>query len=525
MNKDWPGRPLWLESAVTAYFASRQWVEAVRSWVGDDAFWQRVQGYRADQGDLNHDLRGSFNISLYGGHWQGEGEPLGGEHGAGGSLLDLRSAIKNYFEGAFHFGTLSGRTQYRGRFERLIRRIADPNAPGVVAPVPSSQSLQRDTRIVVLRILKYKSHGLGDPGPDDADMYARVRIDGQAMASSNIEGHDNFGFGNPYEPWTWIKAVPAVPNEREPVESMEVEVRTADVSRAGTDDDVSLRVAPNLRFPLDKRLYDDFERGDRDWYSVPIDDATDHGLRVGDIRQVGIEKSKDGIAGGWKLGGVRLRVNGRTVYTNQHIDRWLEDNHRTWTATNFTPRSPRGSRIPVRLRLGEDDALYGGDDHGDINPFGHRRDVLVSYPLGTLPPRRTTRGGNTYGGRLGDGDEAEITYRLETITPELIKAPPPPPPPPGPKPDLIVTEFWTNHVTVKNQGLGAAGPFRVTMSYLSSARHESFVGLAPGASETRTIAPQLGCEGAWESFVDDNNQVSETDETNNTSPLTATPIC
>ncbi len=518
MNKDWPGRPLWLESAVTAYFASRQWVEAVRSWVGDDAFWQRVQGYRADQGDLNHDLRGSFNISLYGGHWQGEGEPLGGEHGAGGSLLDLRSAIKNYFEGAFHFGTLSGRTEYRGRFEKLIRRIADPNAPGVVAPVPSSQSLQRDTRIVVLRILKYKSHGLGDPGPDDADMYARVRIDGQAMASSNIEGHDSFGFGNPYEPWTWIKAVPAVPNEREPVSSMEVEVRTADVSRAGTDDDVYLRIGPNLRFPLDKRLYDDFERGDRDWYSVPIDAATDNGLRVGDIRQVGIEKSRDGIAGGWKLGGVRLRVNGRTVYTNQHIDRWLEDNHRTWTATNFTPSSPRGSRIPVRLRLGEDDALYGGDDHGDINPFGHRRDVLVSYPLGTLIPRRTTRGGNTYGGRLGDGDEAELTYRLETITPELIKGPPPPPPPPGPKPDLVITDFYLNHVTVKNQGLGAAGPFRVRMDDTISARTVSFDGVAPGASVTRTIDPQLGCHG-WTAFVDDLDQVAETDETNNTRPI------
>jgi hypothetical protein len=70
MNKDWPGRPLWLESAVSAYFASRQWVEAVRSWVGDDAFWRRVQAYRADQGDLNHDLSGSFTISLYGGHWR-----------------------------------------------------------------------------------------------------------------------------------------------------------------------------------------------------------------------------------------------------------------------------------------------------------------------------------------------------------------------------------------------------------------------------------------------------------------------
>jgi hypothetical protein len=523
MNKDWPGRPLWVQSAISAYFASRQWIQAVRSWVGDEAFWRRVEAFRAKQKDLNHDLTGSFNISLYGGHWQGEGEPLGGEHGAGGSLLDLRSAIKNYFEGSFHFGTLSGRTEYRGRFEKLIRRIADPNAPGVVAPVPSSQPLQRDTRIVLLRILKYKSHGLGDPGPDDADMYARVRIDGQAMKSSNIEGHDSFSFGNPYEPWTWIKAVPAVPNEREPVESMEVEVRTANVSRAGTDDDVYLRIGPNLRFPLDKRLYDDFERGDRDWYSVPIDKATDHGLRVGDIRQVRIEKSRDGIAGGWKLGGVRLRVNRRTVYTNQHIDRWLEDNHRTWTATDFTPRSPRGSSIPVRLKLGEDDALYGGDDDGDINPFGHRRDVLVSYPLGTVVQRRT-RGGNTYGGRIGDGDEAEITYKIQTITPELIREPPPPPPPPGPKADLIVTEFGLDHVTVKNQGLGAAGPFRVTVDDTISSRHVSFAGIAPGAAVTEKIDPPLNCHG-WTAFADDLNQVSETDETNNTSPLNPPPIC
>ena len=52
---------------------------------------------------------------------------------------------------------------------------------------------------------------------------------------------------------------------------------------AGTDDDVYLRVGAGLRFALDKRLYDDFERGDRDTYSVPIDDAVRAGLTVGDI--------------------------------------------------------------------------------------------------------------------------------------------------------------------------------------------------------------------------------------------------
>jgi len=178
----------------------------------------------------------------------------------------------------------------------------------------------------------------------------------------------------------------------------------------------------------------------------------------------------------------------------------------------------------VRLKLGEDDALYGGDDHGDINPFGHRRDVLVGYPLDTVVQRRT-RGGNTYGGRLGDGDEAEITYQIETITPELIKAvKPPPPPPPGPKPDLIITDFYLDYVTVKNQGLGPAGPFRVTMAATVSARHESFAGLAPGASETRKVDPPLDCYQSWSALVDDLNQVDETDETNNSRPATPS-IC
>ncbi len=38
MNKDWPGRPLYADAAITAYFASRQWVQAVRSLVDDEAF-------------------------------------------------------------------------------------------------------------------------------------------------------------------------------------------------------------------------------------------------------------------------------------------------------------------------------------------------------------------------------------------------------------------------------------------------------------------------------------------------------
>jgi hypothetical protein len=516
MAKDWPGRPLFLQSAITAYFASRQWLEAVRLWVDDDAFWARAQRYRANQRQLDHDLKGAFNISLYGGHWQGQGEPLGGVRGPGGSLISLRQAIKSYFQPKFGaiIGRLRGRTEYRARFEKLITRMADPNAEGELGPLPSSQPLQRSERIVILQVLKMRSvgfGGLGDPGPDDADMYANVRIDGQPMSSAVIHGHDSYSFPKPNAPFTWIKAVPAVPDEGEPVESIEVEVKTGNVRLAGTDDDVYVTLGRNLRFPLDKRLYNDFERGDRDNYSVPIDAAVRAGMRVGDITRVGIEKSRDGIAGGWRLAGVKVRVNGRLLYDNQHVDRWLEGGKRTWIAGDFRPVAPRGTKIPVTLRLWEDDFLYGDDDEGDINPFDRRRTVAVGYTPGTLLQRETT-GGGRLGGRLDDGDEASIVYRLGTIRPEPMHVQTPPPPPGHP--DLVITSFFPGSVTVKNQGDGPAGPFRLKAGNQMSTTYQSFGGLAAGQSETREL-DLPGCYYSYVATVDDLGQVAETDETNN----------
>jgi hypothetical protein len=239
MAKDWPGRPLYMQSAIAAYFATRQWVQAVRSWVADEACWSRAQRFSQFLRDLRHDQDGSFRISLYSGHWGGQGEPLGGVRGPAGDLISLRDAVKDYFELPFvPISVLRGRTIFRGRFEGIIRRMAEPNPPGEVAPLPSSQPLQRSMRIVVLRVLQMRGISLGDPGPDDADLYARARVGGQPLSSPVIHGHDSYSFPNPNEPFTWIKAVPAVPDEGEPVESIEVEVRTGDVRFAGTDDDV-----------------------------------------------------------------------------------------------------------------------------------------------------------------------------------------------------------------------------------------------------------------------------------------------
>ena len=149
MAKDWHGRPLYLQSAIAAYFATRQWVRAVRSWVADEACWARAQRYSEHLRELRHDQVGSFGISLYAGRWQGQGDPTFGEvPGPGGSIVNLRAVIRSYFKPRFVPLVLRGRTMFRSRFEDLILRMADFNPPGQIAPVPSSQDLQRAMRIV-----------------------------------------------------------------------------------------------------------------------------------------------------------------------------------------------------------------------------------------------------------------------------------------------------------------------------------------------------------------------------------------
>ena len=43
LNKDWNGRPKYQEAYVTAYFATRQWIRAVRTWLGNEPLWKRAQ--------------------------------------------------------------------------------------------------------------------------------------------------------------------------------------------------------------------------------------------------------------------------------------------------------------------------------------------------------------------------------------------------------------------------------------------------------------------------------------------------
>jgi hypothetical protein len=418
VNKDWPGRPLYRDAYITAYFATRQWLQALRGWVADDASWRAAMSYSDRHGDqLDRDVSGAFSIQFNAGHLQGQGEPAGADApGPGGSLDDLIGAIGNYHR--------AGKTVFRAKFEEVVPSIARLDPPTVPAPVASSYPLQAATDFVALKVTHvHDNTGASDvgidPGVDEADFYARMFIAGQRSISGMIHGYDSFDFRSPNYPFTFIKAVPRTWQTSEPVTALAVTVSTSGASLAGTDDNVYLRVNDSTRFQLDKPLYDDFERGDLDTYSLnpPV------GMHVQDIQYIQIEKDPDGVNGGWKLYSVGLYVNRKYVYGSDKIDRWLEDDHRTWRAANFRPLNTMTADVPVTLEMWDSDGgFYGDDDHCDINGDFNRYDLNLLYNRDTGAYRGdltgvgtgNSHGGSANGGRGADDDNTAVSFALET---------------------------------------------------------------------------------------------------------------
>ena len=181
-----------------------------------------------------------------------------------------------------------------------------------------------------------------------------------------------------------------------------------------------------------------------------------------------IEKSRDGLGGGWFLQSFAIRLNGRAV-ASKVVNRWLEDNHRTASAS-MTRDHRTSDIVPVWASLEEDDYLYGFDDDGDVNVFDRNTAVSFGYVPGPEITREDT-GGKRLSGRLSmqNGEKGQFRLRMSTIG--IIAPPPrgrptptptPTPTPPNNMPDLVITAFDTSSITVKNQGSGAAGPFSIS---------------------------------------------------------------
>jgi hypothetical protein len=511
--KDWPGRPLYTEAHLASYFATRAWVQAIRAHVADEALWARTMRLANAPALLAKDQKGALNISFASGHWQGQGEACnpsfstlscGDRNGPGGNLIDLRGAVIDYFE------PVLVKSQMRRLFEQNIVRVqGDAPGPGLV--VPSTQALQRATQFVRLQVTSMAEiNNLDIPG--DADLFTRAKIGSQRYISGVINSRDSFRFTLPNYPFTFLKSFPFGQTFGTPLTSIRVRVRTGDVRFAGTDDDVYLRISDTRRFALDKRLYDDFERGDNDTYSLPIDGAVEDGLTTGNIRFLQIEKSRDGVAGGWRLGGASIWVNDRLVYSNDRIDRWLEASRREFRVPRFTALPATGREAPVFLQLWEQDAPIRGDhDHTDINSLDRRQDTALAYAPGA--PLRTgdAVGGSAFGGRLGDGERARLSWKLQTFFPSVATIAPSPSPGPG-VPDLRIAAFDRSGFTVTNSGTGPAGRFLVSADFVGSF---SYPGLAAGQSITQPAIQACRDGGVYSATADSAGQVAELDEGNN----------
>jgi len=124
----------------------------------------------------------------------------------------------------------------------------------------------------------------------------------------------------------------------QPVNKLIVEIKTADVRFAGTDDPIHL-IFGGQDFKLDNPSKDDFERNNRDTFELsPV------GMDFALIRAIGtiaIVKTGDSFfGGGWKVEGITIWADSNTtppLYQNPSIQKWLDGGDLEWHTTLGEP--------------------------------------------------------------------------------------------------------------------------------------------------------------------------------------------
>ncbi len=148
------------------------------------------------------------------------------------------------------------------------------------------------------------------------------------------------------------------------------ELTTADELWASTDDDVWLDIG-DRSFVLDTPGHDDRERNNREGHAIWAP-----GIGRQDVKRVMIRKSPDGFAGGWKLRGVRAWSEGQVICDEPAVNRWLEDDHRTWVGC--VSDGDLVSSLVVRITTA--DVMWAGtDDDVSITLAGRTWDLDVPW--------------------------------------------------------------------------------------------------------------------------------------------------
>lgn len=417
MNKDSAGRRFYREAYVTALIASRQWIQAMRTWIGNESVWNSVKNFANKHGgELDHDQKGAFELSWLVGHWNGN-------EGVKGGKPEIIKAGISYFEGM-------GKTTFRKKWEELLPGVQMPNPPAEDTPVPSSRGIVQNSQFIVSLVDRLKQIDDIDGGDvpliteNDADFYSKAMIYNQEFKSALIDGKNSFNFPSPYAPLIFIKQVPAVRNVSVPVTRLEIRLRTGNVDGAGTDMDLHLLLTNGKRLKFPYGDFDDFERGRNDWYNFPVP----NGITVSQLAGMRLLKGGGGSNHEWNLAGMEVRVNGTVALLNENINRWFRARDEVWPIPGVTLPPAGSPDVPIYYELWDSDwGLTFGDDQADICPAkGSQTLRLLFNPLtrqfqGDL---NGTNGALVRGG--GDDDRAEMNLRFEVLAVT---------PPPGRLPD------------------------------------------------------------------------------------------
>lgn len=193
LGKDYAGLPAFEVSYREAYYASRQWVGLVRTWVGP-GFWDQAAGLVAPEAAVEREFVRC--LAWYGGHWKGPSSE---------SYVNLAVVGALYLKRADRAGI--------ERWKTYCPLLTGDPVPGA-APAPvvvEHPAAQRWLEVRVLRARETDPDFFFDIDPiGQADFYLRVKVGaGSAFEREYVEAmiRDR----DDVSPFSWLTLVPLPP--------------------------------------------------------------------------------------------------------------------------------------------------------------------------------------------------------------------------------------------------------------------------------------------------------------------------
>lgn len=204
LNRDYAGRPFFEKSYRLAYYATVQWLAALREAAGD-SLWNQAVGYR-DSG-LQLERHFVTYLSWYTGHWKGP---------SSASSDDLLVVALEYVNPVL----IMQRKPYLDKWREYARIITGTPEPGAAAPFRFPYVEGRKWVKVQITEVRQTDDDLAidiDPG-GQADFYARVKVNGVEYREAMHEDQDQI------RPSNWLTLAPIRPE----TENLRVEVQVVD---------------------------------------------------------------------------------------------------------------------------------------------------------------------------------------------------------------------------------------------------------------------------------------------------------